>query len=79
MRIKGCAGWVGSGFLFLNKKFLVLATGPSCGAARLGMGFRCWAWWSVWWGSRGRGLPDGSVLVIDLLGMDLLERDSEQV
>ena len=39
MRLKGCAGWVGSVFLFFKQKFLVLADGPSRGAAGLGVGF----------------------------------------
>ena len=47
MRIKGYVGWMGSVFLFFLQKFLVPAVGPSRGAAGLGVGLRCWVWWSV--------------------------------
>ena len=63
MRIKGYAGWMGS--VFFKQKFLVLAVGPSRGAAGLGVGLWCWVRWSVWWIGHGRGLSDASILGMD--------------
>ena len=54
-------GW-GQFFFFSLTKFLVLAVGPSRETAGLGVGFRWWVWWSVWWGGRGRDLSDASIL-----------------
>ena len=65
MRIKGYAGWMGSVFLFFSTKTSCTCCGSLSGAVGLGVGLRCWVWWSDWWGGRGGGLSDASTQGMD--------------
>ena len=55
-------GW---GQFFFNKNFLYLLRVPLVGAVGLGVGLRCWVWWSDWWGGRRGGLSDASTQGMD--------------